>query len=289
MAEVAAIVVCHDSAHALPDCLDALAGQGVPTIVVDNASTDGSAALAEARGARVLRLGRNEGYGRANNRGVAAADAPFALILNPDVILDDGAAAALVASAARLPDAAILAPRLVEADGRVFFQPRSHLAPYLKNPGGRLHVPEGEACTPFVSGACLLVRRDAFLALGGFDENIFLFYEDDDLCRRAADAGHSILYVPQAGARHGRGRSSAPAPGRVFRSRWHQAWSKAYVSRKYGLPDTARAMLALNAPKAAAALLTMRRSTIERYAGSAAGALAFLRGETALAHEGLNP
>jgi GT2 family glycosyltransferase len=287
--EVTAIVVCHDSAHALPACLDALNAQRVPTIVVDNASADGSAALAEARGARALRLACNEGYGRANNRGVAAAGTPFALILNPDVILEPGAATALVAAAERFPDAAILGPRLFEADGRVFFQPRSHLASYLPNPGGRLAVPEGEACTPFVSGACLLVRRDVFLQLGGFDPNIFLFYEDDDLCRRVADAGRSIIYVPRATARHGRGRSSAPAPGRIFRSRWHQAWSKAYVSQKYGLPDTARAMLALNAPKALAATLTLRRSTIERYAGSAAGALAFLRGETALSREGLAP
>lgn len=138
-------------------------------------------------------------------------------------------------------------------------------------------------------GRLLLVRRDFFLALGGFDQNIFLFYEDDDLCRRIANSGRALVYVPDAAVRHGRGRSSAQKPGRIFASRWHQAWSRAYVSRKYGLPDPAPAMLAANAAKALAARLVLRRDLAERYRGTAAGALAYLRGETALAREGLAP
>lgn len=284
-----AVVVAHDSAEALPACLAALAREGVPALVVDNASCDGSAEAAERAGARTLRLSRNEGYGRANNAGVRACAAPLVLIANPDLVLDPGAAAALLAAAARYPDAGLFAPRIVEPDGRVFFQPRSLLAPYLVNAKGRPCRPEGECCAPFLSGACLLVRRDLFLALGGFDEGIFLFYEDDDLCRRVAEAGHALVHVHDAVARHGRGRSSAPAPGRVFRSRWHQAWSRAYVSRKYGLPSPALGMFLLNALRTCGSLLILRRSLIERYAGSMAGALAFLRGRGALEREGLAP
>lgn len=288
MSSLVAIVVAHDSAQALPDCLRALAAEHVPAIVVDNASRDGSASLAEAAGAEVLRNACNEGYGRANNRGVAAAThAERVLILNPDLILQPGAADALLAAARLYPDAGLLAPRLVEPDGRVFYQPRSLLAPYLTNPKGRRALPEGDACAPFLSGACLMVRRDLFLALGGFDPNIFLFYEDDDLCRRMAEAGHALVHVHGAQALHGRGRSSAPQPGRVFRTRWHQAWSRAYVSRKYGLPDPSAGMLAVNAPKAALARLAFQTQQWERYGGSAAGALAALRGRTALAREGL--
>ncbi len=103
--------------------------------------------------------------------------------------MQPGAADALLAAAEAYPDAGLFAPRIVEPDGRFFFQPRSLLAPYLTNPGGKLHPPEADACAPFLSGACLMVRRDLFLALGGFDPNIFLFYEDDDLCRRIADGG----------------------------------------------------------------------------------------------------
>jgi N-acetylglucosaminyl-diphospho-decaprenol L-rhamnosyltransferase len=288
MASLVAIVVAHDSADVLPACLAALAGQHVPAIVVDNASRDASASVAEEAGARVIRNARNEGYGRANNRGVQAAEAAeHVLIVNPDVVLRPGAVDALLDAARAWPDAGLLAPRLVEPDGRFFFQARSLLAPYLANPGGRLALPQGDACAPFLSGACLMMPRRLFLDLGGFDERIFLFYEDDDLCRRIAEAGRALIHVHAAEALHGRGRSSAPERGRVFRSRWHQAWSRAYVSRKYGLPDPSLATLMINLPKALLSVLVLRRAGVERYGGSAAGALAFLRGRDALAREGL--
>lgn len=283
-----AVVVVFDSATALPECLAALKREGARVLVVDNASTDGSPEIAETNGARVIRNERNEGYGRANNIGVRAAETELVLIVNPDVILDPGAATALVDAAARYPEAGMLAPRLVEPDGRVFFQPRSLLAAYLKNPSGVLRLPEGDCSAPFLSGACFLVRRDVFMKVGGFDEAIFLFYEDDDLCRRMTDAGYSLIHVDGATARHGRGRSSAPQRGRIYKGRWHQAWSQAYVSRKYSLPNPAPVMAGMNLLKTLAACLTFNRRLIERYGGSAAGAFAFVRGRSALAREGLD-
>lgn len=290
MPALVAVVVAHDSAGVLPACLAALAAEHVPAIVVDNASRDASAAVAQAAGARVVRNARNQGYGRANTLGVRAAEgARRVLILNPDVILRPGAVDALLAAAETYPDAGLLAPRIVEPDGRFFYQPRSLLSPYLHNRLGRRDLPEGDACAPFLSGACLMVERDFFLGLGGFDPKIFLFYEDDDLCRRVADAGRALVHVHGAVALHGRGKSSTPEPGRVFRTRWHQAWSRAYVARKYGLSDPLLPGLAANALKAGLSALVLRQAGVERYGGSAAGALAALRGETALAREGLEP
>ncbi len=284
---IEAIVVSHDSAHALPDCLAALAAAGCPALVVDNASTDGSADLAERLGARVLRLARNEGYGRANNAGARASEATFLLILNPDVVLEPDAPARLREAARLYPEAGLLAPRLVEPDGRLFFQARSLLSPYLRNPRGLPCRPAGDCCAPFLSGACLLVRREPFLAMGGFDPAIFLFYEDDDLCRRMIEAGRSLVHVHAAVARHGRGRSSGARPGRVYRSRWHLAWSASYAARKWRLPDPAPRLALVNCAKALLSLATGRRSLVERYAGSAAGALAAWRRQTALEREGL--
>lgn len=279
--DVTAIVVTFDSAHALPECLGALRADGVPVLVVDNASTDDTIAIAEGQGAQVIRNQRNEGYGRANNTGARAADTEFVLVVNPDCVVEPGAVAALIDAARRYPDAVLFAPQIIEPSGRVFFQPRSLLSPYLHNPSGTLVLPDGEACAPFFSGACFLVRRDVFLKLGGFDENIFLFYEDDDLCRRIADAGSALVYVPQAIVRHGRGRSSEPKRGRIYASRWHQAWSRAYVSRKYSLPNPAPGMFAINALKALGACFTFQRKLIERYGGSAAGAWAAMTGRRA--------
>lgn len=282
-----AIVVTHDSAAVLPECLSAFRRADVPVVVVDNASGDDTVKVAEDYGAIVIRNGRNEGYGRANNCGVRAAASDYVLIANPDLVLADGAIAALEAATRHYPEAGLYAPRILEHDGRVFFQPRSLLATYLTNPSGRSWLPAGDVCAPFFSGACFVMRRDVFLALGGFDENIFLFYEDDDLCRRLADSGKSLVWVHEAIVRHGRGRSSSPKRGRAFRMRWHQAWSKAYVSRKYGLKSPALPMLAVNVLKAFGALCLFNRKRRERYSGSAAGSLAWLLGRNALKREGL--
>ena len=210
------------------------------------------------------------------------------LLLNPDVVLEPGCVAALLEAAARYPDAAILAPRLVEADGRFFFQPRSLLSPHLRNEIGAPCVPQGDCCAPFLSGACLLVERDFILSLGGFDELIFLFYEDDDLCRRVIDSGRSLVHVDGALARHARGGSTLPSRGRVFKARWHMAWSAGYVARKYGLADPSLRNLFVNTLKFCGAALTLNRALMERYGGSAAGALAWLRGYGALEREGLS-
>lgn len=285
---VTAIVVVHDSAAKVPACLAALAREGVPVIVVDNASEDDSAHVAESYGARVLRNAKNEGFGRAMNRGLRAATTDFALLVNPDLVLEEGAVQALLAAAAQWPDAAIFAPRLVEPDGRVFFANQSALAQgALRNACSQRWEPEGDCCTPFLSGACWLVRRATVLSLGGFDENIFLFYEDDDLCRRVLDAGHALIHVHHAIARHERGASAAPKPGRIFKARRHLAWSRAYISRKYGLESPVFGVLLTNGPKALLALLMFNRSRFERYGGSVQGCLDFLRGRTALAVEGL--
>lgn len=284
---VTAIVVSHDSAEVLPACLDALAGEGVPAIVVDNASSDATAQIAKARGAAVIANARNEGYGRANNIGVAACGTPFILIVNPDLVLETGAVAALLAAAELYPDAGMLAPRIVEPSGRVFVQPRSLLSPSHLNQARAAVVPGGDACLPFLSGACLLIRREWFLVLGGFDPAIFLFYEDDDLCRRMRDAGHALVHVHAAQVRHARGRSSKPDPARRFRARWHLAWSHFYIAAKYGLPAPSPWRIVENGAKAVGYGLILNRDKMSAHAGSVAGALAWRRGVTALQRQGL--
>ena len=283
-----AVVVSYDSAAVLPACLASLATANVPAILVDNASKDASAAIGESFGARVIRNARNEGFGRAMNIGLRAAETPFVLLVNPDLTLDPGAAHLLIQAAERYPGAAILAPRIVEPNGRVFFSNRSLLAPYLQNRKGVKWSPEGDCCTPFLLGACLLVRREVVAALGGFDPQIFLFYEDDDLCRRVIEAGHSLVHVHEAVARHERGASSAPAPGRVFKARFHLAWSRLYVNAKWGIAEKPGRWAIRAGLKWMGAAALFNRKRKERYGGTVAGFLAWRRGESAIAREGLD-
>lgn len=285
--KVTAIVVAYESAEVLPACLAALAREGVPAIVVDNASSDASQEVARGHGAQVIANLRNEGYGRANNQGIRASATPFVLIVNPDIEIEAGAVVALLAAAERYPDAGMLAPRIVEPSGRIFVQPRSLLSPDHLNRARSAAIPDGDACLPFLSGACLLLRREVFLGLGGFDPSIFLFYEDDDLCRRMRDAGHALVHVHGAQAQHARGRSSRPDPARRFHARWHLAWSHAYVAAKYGLPAPLTGTILKNAIKTIGYALILNRLKMMAHAGSVAGSLAWLKGRTALARQGL--
>lgn len=214
--------------------------------------------MASGQGARVIQLDQNLGYGRANNIGARAAETPYILIVNPDVIVQPGAIDALVHAANNDPDHVLFSPKIVEPDGRVFDQ----------------HV---GLLGPFASGACFLMRRDVFLGIGGFDENIFLFYEDDDLCRRLSDRGQSPVYVDQAVIRHDRGKSTGdhemntPRPVRVrseFVRRYHQAWSRFYVLKKFNVSSSVLKWVGFYGMKYIFAFLTLNPVRRSRYAGS---------------------
>lgn len=285
---IVAVIVAFESADVLPACLEALARESIPAILVDNASTDRSAEIARNHDAVTIVNPRNEGFGRGMNIGVRAATGfDHVLILNPDAVVKPGFAVAMRKAIAQYPDAGILGPSITGPDGSIFFPLRSVLSPYLQNDRKKPCVPEGDCCAPFLSGACYLIERRFFLDLGGFDPDIFLFYEDNDLCRRVADAGRSIVYVHDAKVAHAQGRSSSPAKGRRFKTRWHYAWSEGYIARKYDLPNPSYATFLRNALKYVATLVTGDLQKKERYGGAAAGALALIRGRTALESEGL--
>jgi GT2 family glycosyltransferase len=230
---LAVIIVSYNSAAVLPGCLDAIPA-GIPVVVVDNASADSSAALAEARGATVLRQNLNLGFGTACNRGAAAAPGADLLFLNPDARPEAGALDRLAATLAAFPDAGAVGPLLHGDDGRPGLRDGSPL--HDRPTGPRLPLPEGPCCWPLLTGAALLVRRAAFDALGGFDEAIFLYHEDDDLSLRLRQAGWSLLVEPRARVFHEPARSSPPSFAAIRAREAHAARALRYVSAKHGRP-----------------------------------------------------
>jgi N-acetylglucosaminyl-diphospho-decaprenol L-rhamnosyltransferase len=225
-----AILITFNSAAVLPAALASLPA-GMPAIVVDNASADTSAAIAEAAGATVIHNDTNLGFGAANNLGIRATTTEWVLLLNPDAALKPGFVDAMAAAVAAQPEAAILVPSITTSKGRFTkhaslltppsFQPRQ-LAPGIRSIG-------------FASGGVMLARRDVLLSLGGFDEALFLYFEDDDLSRRVLDAGHSILLVEAADAVHAGNVSTPPTPALTHMKHWHMAWSERHVRQKFGL------------------------------------------------------
>ena len=233
--QVGAVVVTYRSTEEAVRCLSSLLAEGVDeAVVVDNDPADPcTAAVARAvPSVAVLVPGVNLGYGAAANRGAAVLgkNVDWVLICNPDLVFSKGSLAALVASAS-IPGegVGIAGPRLVNPDGT--FYPSARRVPDPLTAG--LHAVvglfakdnrfsrryrmedgslNGRARVDWVSGACLLVRREVFEALGGFDESFFMYVEDVDLCRRAREAGYAVIFEPGARVEHVQGTSTATRP-----------------------------------------------------------------------------
>ncbi|MCR9257423.1 MAG: glycosyltransferase family 2 protein [Alphaproteobacteria bacterium] len=212
LSRVSAVVVSYNSAAVIADCLTALPN-AVRVVLVDNDSTDDT--LDRARAARpgltIHEMGRNAGYGSAANAGFALADTPYGLLVNPDAEVPEDALLSLIAYLDSDADAAIAAPHLSGADGApepVFNASLDRRESWPKELRRRVAVADGPACADFLLGAVMLIRLAAFRAVGGFDEDLFLYYEDDDLCRRLREAGHSLVVEPAARCRHLGGGSS---------------------------------------------------------------------------------
>lgn len=241
LARVTPIVVTYNSAHCLP-ALAPLLSACPRVILSDNASGDASAE--EGRrllpNATILRHPRNLGFGAANNRALDLVHTDFALLLNPDCTMTAAALAQLVTTADQFPEAAIIAPRIVDGEGHVDLGHRwvNDLWP-SKGPAA-----EGPACVGFVTGAAMLIRLSVAAPHGFFDERFFLYYEDDDLCRTLFDAGHPIIIDPQATATHLSRRSvrgKSPLRGEYWRG-YHHAQSKLIYTTKYTGPTAARSL-----------------------------------------------
>ncbi len=232
---VSIVVVSYNSAEVLGDCLASieLHAPGAPAIVVDNASSDGSAELAQAAGSfvTVIRSPENEGFSKANNRGLRAIDAEFALILNPDARLTSSTLPQLLAAADRLPAAVAFGPRTVYEDGRpqVSFGPDLSLAAEYGQRKLVKGVKSGAAWAlakvhalaaeerevDWISGSCMLLRMVAVRNAGFFDERYFLYEEDADLCLRLRQASGQVMFIPQAVVIHELGTSMAKASKRA--------------------------------------------------------------------------
>lgn len=210
----------------------------VRVVMADNGSTDGSPEEAAERypNVQLLHTGSNLGYGGAVNAGVALLDAEggerseFLIVANPDVQWGPGSIEALLDAAARWPQAATLGPLIREPDGSVYPSAR-HLPSLIRggmhavvgpvwpnNPWTRAYRQErlepSERAVGWLSGACLLVRRAAFDAIGGFDERYFLYMEDVDLGDRLAKAGWLNVYVPSSEVLHQKGHATGKDPAR---------------------------------------------------------------------------
>ena len=229
---VTVLIVTYNSAH----CVEALAAglAGVPqVIVVDNASADDTCARVkmDLPAARLIVMSVNKGYGVANNAGLAAVQTDYALLLNPDCIVDAGQIAALVQGARAWPDATLVVPQLTDASGRLqvnYSWPRDAWSPKSTEATGPLNV--GYACA-----AVMLIHMANIARIGLFDPLFFLYYEDEDLCLRVFKAHGQILVLPAVRITHlsrGSVRGARPWRAEYWRG-YHHAQSKILFTWKH--------------------------------------------------------
>ena len=219
---IAIIIINYNTCRELQACLGSIGPEAASqVIVVDNDSSDGSVEMVKSRYPWVSLHGNrtNLGYGAAANQAIAGCSAQYVVLLNSDTLLQTGALTALARYLDEHPQASIVGPRLVNADGTLqascyafpkpldTFLENSSVAVFL----GRLirrYVPgirrlywrtwphDSAAIVPWVKGAVLAMRREAFEAVGGFDESFFMYFEDADLCYRMKKAGWEIHFTP---------------------------------------------------------------------------------------------
>lgn len=259
--DVSVVVVTYNSRAVVGRCLDSLARHAsdarYETIVVDNASADGTADFVASHypWARLIRRPANGGLSAAINDGVAAAVGTHVMQLNPDTHFDGDILAPLAAYLTEHADVGVVAPKLLNDDGslqlscRAFpgyttalFNRYSMLTKLLpRNRYSRAYLMAdydhaGLRDVDWVSGAALMFPRALCDRIGGWDAGFFMFNEDVDFCRRAHDAGYRVVYNPDVVVHHSIGVSQSTS-SRLVVARHRSMWR---YYRKHLRGNTAR-------------------------------------------------
>lgn len=231
--DLSVIIVNWNTSELLSRCLrsvyDTIDDWCVEIVVVDNASTDGSAEMVHREFSRVrlIQNAENVGFARANNQALRTIQGRYALLLNSDAAVRPGALQAMCRLMDRHPEAGIVGGKLLNPDG-------SFQSSYMDFPTilsetllvTKLYRIIHPSCFPshsaaqsrklceadWVSGASLMIRRETLEQVGGLDEDYYMYSEEVDWCWRVKQAGWKIFYLPEAEVAHWGGQSIGRIP-----------------------------------------------------------------------------
>jgi GT2 family glycosyltransferase len=248
----AVLIVNYRSYDALSRCIASLLPHLDPqddVVIVDHESDPDALSRATRQCSRAIALPQpdNRGFAAGINLAASRAQAPYLLLLNPDTIVDEPIVRVLAGWMAAHPDVGVAGAKVLNVDGTVQRSARRFPGPttliggrstwltraYPGNWFSRRNLIEADVPVDvdWVSGACLMTRRDVFESLGGFDESFFMYWEDADYCRRVSRAGYRCVYAPVASVRHVGGVSAASDRARMVRAFHDSAF---YLYRKHG-------------------------------------------------------
>lgn len=258
--ETSVIIVNYNSHDLLSQCiqnlLKSLGAEKQEFIIVDNASTDNS--ITNIRNSSffdkviLIQNKKNLGFAAACNQGAVRSTGQRLLFLNPDCFIEKNTIAQLNETLSANPKAGMCGPLILNPDGTEQQGCRRNIPDFRSsfyyfsglhkfNPKkfpnfnfNTTEIPKETTPVPAISGACLLMKREIFNQIDGWDEHYFIHVEDLDLCKRVTDAGYTILFNPQAKATHIKGACSKKTFLRVV---WHKHIGFIYFYNKFQSHD----------------------------------------------------
>ena len=225
------IITTYNSSGVIDNCLNKINFNNYEVIIVDNNSDDKTTELVSKNYPLVtlIKNKKNYGYGRANNIGLRATTTPYALILNPDAFIFEEDLEKIIATMDKNPEIGIGAPLLLNS----YPLNENNRLEQIKIVNNNLIKDFGDfKAVKYIIGACEILRMDLFKKIGFFDEKIFLYYEDDEICHRTILNNKICAICVDAIAYHiGQGSSGTNLRG-IYRRFWHRALSKFYWKEK---------------------------------------------------------
>ena len=228
---ITVVFIVHNSTSVLEGAMKSLS-RAKRVIVIDNASSDGSADMVRRLHERVeiIHNPDNTGVSMPSNMAFERVETELILHMNPDVRFDDDCVRRMVETMDADPNCAVVSPMIINANGDQEID--------VLGPGEIEHrkiavPPEGPFCSWYVCGSVWLWRTEAMRKLDGFDSNIFLYNEDVDICLRAAAAGYSLIVDTEAVIHHGGGASERISHKTRWRKDWNLTWSHFYLKSKH--------------------------------------------------------
>jgi len=232
---ITVVTVTHNSENVITSFLDSL-DQRFNLCVIDNASKDNTKLVLKKAKHKNLKLFFNKkglGFGTAANIGIRKSKTKYILLINPDTKVDFSSVLKLFEASKKYTNAAILSPMHKNNDGKIHLPTK----PFFYNGKKDLLNYEnfsGDCSVEHLSGAIMLLNREKVIKIGMFDENFFLYYEDDDLCIKSRNNGFENILVFNTVVEHFAGGSIGPA---TIENQWEKfvnmSFSRCYIEKKY--------------------------------------------------------
>lgn len=235
MQELTIVILTYNSSHIIKSCLDNIDLTKYKVVIVDNASRDNTSEFIRTNypQLQLIQIPKNLGYGRGNNVVLREVKTEFALVLNPDALISESSIQKVLQAMKLDVKVAIAGPLILEQNtisNEDIAKEKARIEEDFSTIKDMYYEKFGNSYdSRFVSGACIFLRMEVFQKLGFFDEKIFMFYEDDELCLRAKRNGYRNLTVTDAVVCHVGASSSKKTWRGTYRRNWHlKGWAKLY-------------------------------------------------------------